>query len=246
MLRWFGVKEGDEVIIPAYTYSATANVIVHSGAKPVFVDINGDFNISVAEMQNAITSKTKVIMPVDLGGMPCDYNAINALVAREDIKKKFTSESPEQKILGRILILSDAAHSLGATYNGKKTGALTDITVFSFHAVKNLTTAEGGAVALNLPTPFDNEELYRKLCVRILHGQNKDALAKMQKGNWRYDIVEAGFKMNMTDILAAIGLVELENSLKVCQSMTGQLSLTTNCEPRTTNCVLHIIFIRCG
>jgi dTDP-4-amino-4,6-dideoxygalactose transaminase len=248
MLRWFGVKEGDEVIIPAYTYSATANVIVHCGAKPVFVDINGDFNISVAEMQNAITSKTKVIMPVDLGGMPCDYNAINALVAREDIKKKFTSESPEQKILGRILILSDAAHSLGATYNGKKTGALTDITVFSFHAVKNLTTAEGGAVALNLPTPFDNEELYRKLCVRILHGQNKDALAKMQKGNWRYDIVEAGFKMNMTDILAAIGLVELErydnDTIKkrrsICEQFSEGLSkhdwaIVPNHELRTAN-----------
>ena len=210
MLRWYGVKEGDEVILPAYTYSATANVIMHCGAKPVFVDINDDFNISVDSIEKAITSKTKVIMPVDLGGMPCDYDAINALVQRDDVEKKFFGESPEQKMLGRILVLSDAAHSLGATYNGKKTGALTDITVFSFHAVKNLTTAEGGAVTMNLPAPFNNEELYQKLCVRILHGQNKDALAKMQKGNWRYDIVEAGYKMNMTDILAAIGLVELE------------------------------------
>src|SRR3569832_40163 len=137
MLRWFGVKEGDEVILPSYTYSATANVVVHCGAKPVFVDAGSDFNIDVRKIEKAITSKTKVIMPVDVGGMPCDYDAINALVNRDDIKKKFFGESPEQKLLGRILVLSDAAHSLGATYNGKKTGALTDITVFSFHAEKN-------------------------------------------------------------------------------------------------------------
>jgi dTDP-4-amino-4,6-dideoxygalactose transaminase len=210
MLRWFGVKDGDEVILPAYTYSATANVIVHCGAKPVFVDVGDDFNIDMNEIEKAITSKTKVIMPVDIGGMPCDYDSINALVQRDDIQKKFFGESAEQKMLGRILVLSDAAHSLGATYNKKKTGALTDITVFSFHAVKNLTTAEGGAVALNLPPPFANEELYQKLCVKSLHGQNKDAMTKLQKGNWRYDIVEAGYKMNMTDILSAIGLVELD------------------------------------
>jgi dTDP-4-amino-4,6-dideoxygalactose transaminase len=210
MLRWFGVKEGDEVILPAYTYSATANVIVHCGAKPVFVDAGDDFNIDVSKVEKAITSKTKVIMPVDVGGMPCDYHSINSLVSRDDIRMKFYGESPEQKMLGRILVLSDAAHSLGALYDGKKTGSLTDITVFSFHAVKNLTTAEGGAVALNLPEPFNNGELYQALCVKTLHGQDKDALSKMQKGNWRYDIVEAGYKMNMTDILSAIGLVELE------------------------------------
>ena len=210
MLRWFGVKEGDEVILPAYTYSATANVIMHCGARPVFVDVGDDFNISVSEIEKAITKKTKVIMPVDFGGLPCDYDAINSLVKKKEVKKKFSASSPEQKTLGRILILSDAAHSIGASMNGKKTGSLTDISVFSFHAVKNLTTAEGGAVALNLPSPFDNKELYRALCVKSLHGQDKDALAKTQKGNWRYDIVEAGYKMNMTDIMAAIGLVELE------------------------------------
>jgi dTDP-4-amino-4,6-dideoxygalactose transaminase len=210
MLRWFGVKEGDEVILPAYTYSGTANVVLHCGAKPVFVDIQDDFNINVQNIEKAITSKTKVIMPVDVGGWPCDYNEINALVQRDDVKKKFFGESLEQKMLGRILVLSDAAHSLGATYNGNRTGTLADITVFSFHAVKNLTTAEGGAVVFNLPSPFDNGKLYRKLCVTSLHGQNKDALAKAQKGSWQYDIVEAGYKMNMTDILASIGLIELE------------------------------------
>jgi dTDP-4-amino-4,6-dideoxygalactose transaminase len=210
MLRWFGVKEGDEVILPAYTYSATANVIVHCGAKPVFVDVNADdFNISIAAIEKAITSKTKVVMPVDFGGWPCDYDAINALVARADIKKQFVPSSSEQEMLGRIMVLSDAAHSVGAWYKGKRTGSLTDVSVFSFHAVKNLTTAEGGAVAFNLPEPFDNTSIYQYMCVKSLHGQNKDALAKMQKGNWKYDIIEAGYKCNMTDIMAAIGLVEL-------------------------------------
>ncbi|TND08098.1 MAG: DegT/DnrJ/EryC1/StrS aminotransferase [Bacteroidetes bacterium] len=208
MLRWFGVKEGDEVILPAYTYSATANVIIHCGAKPVFVDVSPvDFNITGAAIAKAITPKTKVVMPVDFGGWPCDYDEINALVKKH--AAVFVAETEEQEKLGRILVLSDAAHSIGAIYNGKKTGALTDVSVFSFHAVKNLTTAEGGAVALNLPAPFDNEAVYRELCVKTLHGQNKDALAKMQKGNWRYDIVEAGYKCNMTDIMASIGLVEL-------------------------------------
>jgi len=211
MLRWFGVKDGDEVILPAYTYAATANVIVHCGAKPVFVDINEhDFNISVYAIEKAITKHTKVIMPVDIAGLPCDYNAINELVNRKNISNLFTPQTKEQEQLGRIMVLSDAAHSLGGLYNNKKTGALTDITVFSFHAVKNLTTAEGGAVCLNLPLPFDNDAIYKYLCVKSLHGQNKDALAKSQIGNWRYDIVEAGYKYNMTDIQAAMGLVELE------------------------------------
>lgn len=209
MLRWFGVGEGDEVILPAYTYSATANVVVHCGAKPVFVDVNKhDFNISVSEIEKAITTKTKVIMPVDFGGFPCDYDEINALAEKH--KNKFEAHTENQKLLGRIMVLSDAAHSFGASYKGKKTGALTDVSVFSFHAVKNLTTAEGGAVALNLPAPFNNEEIYKALCVSTLHGQNKDALAKTQKGNWKYDIVEAGYKCNMTDLSAAIGLIELE------------------------------------
>jgi dTDP-4-amino-4,6-dideoxygalactose transaminase len=209
MLRWFGVKEGDEVILPAYTYAATANVIVHCGATPVFVDVNADdFNISIAAIEKAITAKTKVIMPVDFGGWPCDYDAINELVKQK--KDLFQASTEEQKTLGRILVLSDAAHSIGAIYKGKKTGSLTDISVFSFHAVKNLTTAEGGAVALNLPEPFDNAAIYSKLCVSTLHGQNKDALAKSQRGNWKYDIVEAGYKCNMTDIMAAIGLIELQ------------------------------------
>ena len=209
MLRWFGVGEGDEVILPAYTYSATANVVVHCGARPVLVDIGSDFNMNVANIKAAVTSKTKVIMPVDFAGLPCDYDAVLNVVNDAVIRNLFVAATPVQSQLGRILILSDAAHSVGANYKNKKTGALTDVSVFSFHAVKNLTTAEGGAIALNLPEPFDNDEVYKFLCVYTLHGQNKDALAKMQKGNWKYDIIEAGYKCNMTDLCAAIGLVEL-------------------------------------
>ena len=209
MLRWFGVKEGDEVIVPAYTYSATANVVVHCGAKVVFVDVGDDFNISVEAIEKAITPRTKVIMPVDIGGWPCDYDPINALVRRPDIVSLFNPSSREQQMLNRILVLSDAAHSIGGQYLGKKVGNLTDVTVYSFHAVKNLTTAEGGAVCLNLSEPFDHDIIYRDLNAKSLHGQTKDALAKTQVGGWRYDIIEPGYKYNMTDIQASIGLVEL-------------------------------------
>jgi dTDP-4-amino-4,6-dideoxygalactose transaminase len=210
-LNWWGIKEGDEVILPAYTYCASANVIVHSGAKPVMVDINADdFNISVDAIRKAITPRTKAIIAVDLAGFPCDYDKINALVQEPAIKKLFQAGNDLQNQLGRILVISDAAHSFGATMNGKQTGSLTDITTFSFHAVKNLTTAEGGAVCFNLPEGFDHDEIYKTFCTMILHGQNKDALAKTQKGNWRYDVEEPGFKCNMTDLQAAIGLVELD------------------------------------
>jgi len=208
-LRWYGVGEGDEVILPAYTYAATANVVMHCGATPVLADVNkDDFNISLAEIEKKITDKTKVIMPVDFGGLPCDYNAIMKLAVAK--KNKFVAKGENQKKLGRILVLADAAHSFGAWYHGKRTGVLTDISVFSFHAVKNLTTAEGGAMAFNLPAPFSNEDVYKSLCVTSLHGQNKDALAKSQKGNWKYDIIEPGYKCNMTDIMAVIGMIELE------------------------------------
>lgn len=209
ILRWYGVGEGDEVILPAYTYTATANVVIHAGAKPVFVDVLPNFNIDPDEIRKHITSKTKVIMPVDIGGFPADYESINSIVNESDIKKLFNPSNGHQQKLGRILILSDAAHSLGATVNGVKAGNLTDVTVYSFHAVKNLTTAEGGAICLNLPMDFDVDEIYKELNIKSLHGQSKDAFAKSQIGNWRYDVLEAGYKCNMTDISAAMGLVEL-------------------------------------
>jgi dTDP-4-amino-4,6-dideoxygalactose transaminase len=210
-LRWYGIGEGDEVILPAYTYCASANVIIHTGAKVVMVDIDKeDFNISIDAVRNAITSRTKAIIPVDISGFPCDYDALYHLVNEPEIKALFEAKNEKEDMLGRILIASDAAHSFGASYNGKKSGSLADVTCFSFHAVKNLTTAEGGSINLNMPHPFDNEEIYKELMVKSLHGQSKDALAKTQKGNWRYDVTEPGYKCNMTDLQAAIGLIELD------------------------------------
>ncbi len=208
-LHWYGIGHGDEVIIPAYTYAATALVVMHIGAIPVMVDVEDDFNISVSKIEAAITEKTKAIVPVDFAGWPCNYDAINALVRRNDIKSKFSPKGPQQEILGRILVMSDAAHSFGAVYNNKRMGVWSDITVFSFHAVKNLTTAEGGAICLNLPSPFDNEEVYRTLRLWSLNGQTKDAFSKSKAGGWKYDIVYPGFKMNLPDLLAAVGLAQI-------------------------------------
>jgi len=210
MLRWYGVGPGDEVIVPAYTYTATAGVVVHCGAKPVMVDVNSDFLIAVDNIRKAITPRTKVIVPVDIAGFPCDYDEILALASSDEVRSMFKPNGEVQQQLGRPLVMSDAAHSLGAWYKGKRTGSLADVTVFSFHAVKNLTTAEGGAICLNLPASFDAEQLYKRLCTFSLHGQSKDALAKTQIGNWRYDVYETGYKCNMTDIAAAMGIVELE------------------------------------
>jgi len=210
VLHWHGITRGDEVIVPAYTYCATALAAMHIGAKVVMVDVNEDFNISVANIEAAITEKTKAIVPVDFAGWPCDYNTINALVNQPHIKNKFIAKGEQQQKLGRILVMSDAAHSFGAVYNNQPTGCLTDISVFSFHAVKNLTTAEGGAICLNLPEPFNNAEVYKTLRLWSLNGQNKDALTKSQVGGWKYDIVYPGFKMNMPDVCAAIGLAQIK------------------------------------
>ena len=211
LLDWWGIGEGDEVIIPAYTYCASANVVIHSGAKLVMVDIDEkDFNISVDAVREAITPRTKAIMAVDISGFPADYDKLYELINESEIRGKFNARTSMQRQLGRILLLSDAAHSFGAVMNGKRSGQLADITSFSFHAVKNLTTAEGGALCFNLSEGFDHDTIYKELNVKILHGQSKDALAKTQKGNWRYDVEEPGFKCNMTDIQAAIGLVELK------------------------------------
>lgn len=208
-LRWWGIGPGDEVIIPVYTYCASANVVLHTGAKAVMVDINGDdFNIALDKIEAAITPKTKVIMPVDISGFPCDYDEIMNCVKKHS--SIFVPSNEKQKKLGRILIAADSAHSFGATYKNKRSGSFTDISCFSFHAVKNLTTAEGGAVCFNLPEVFDHEEIYKEFVTITLHGQSKDALAKTKKGAWKYDVITPGYKCNMTDIQAAIGLVELD------------------------------------
>ncbi len=230
VLRWFGVGAGDEVLVPAYTYAATANIVIHLGAKPVLVDSQMDnCLIDYEALQRAITDRTKVIMAVDIGGLPVDYDRI--LDIAKNSSRQFKAQTKEQEMLGRILVLSDAAHSFGAIYKGKRVGAQTDVAGFSFHAVKNLTTAEGGAVTFNLPNPFDNGAIRAAMNISALHGQTKDALSKTQAGQWRYDIVEAGYKCNMTDIHAAIGLVEferyqetLDKRKEICERYSKNLS----------------------
>lgn len=210
MLRWFGIKPGDEVIIPAYTYSATALCVMNMGAIPVMVDVNDDFNINVANIKKAITPKTKVIIPVDIGGWPCDYDAIMALINQKEIISLFKPDGNVQKKLGRILVISDAAHSIGAKYKGSITGTATDITVFSLHSVKNITTGEGGAICINLPKPFENKNILQYLRYLSLNGQTKSAFEKSKVGGWRYDIVDQGLKVNMPDICAAVGLAQIK------------------------------------
>ncbi len=208
-LRWLGLKEGDEVIVPAYTYSATALAVLWAGGRPVMVDSGEDFNISVDAIRKAITPRTKAIIPVDIAGFPCDYEAIMALVREPEIRDMFVPTSDVQDKLGRILVLSDSAHSIGAHYGNHRSGSETDIAIFSLHAVKNITTAEGGAICMNMPAPFDNDKLYDELRLRSLNCQTKDAFTKSKAGGWRYDIVGQGMKCNMADVNAAIGLAQI-------------------------------------
>jgi dTDP-4-amino-4,6-dideoxygalactose transaminase len=210
-LRWFGVGAGDEVIIPAYTYTATANTVAHTGAKIVMVDVNmNDFNLNLEEVKKAITPKTKVIIPVDIAGLPVDTNELISYLERDEIRSQFSASTENQEKLGRVLVMSDAAHSIGARLFGERIGKFADISVFSFHAVKNITTAEGGAIAFYLPQAFDHEKIYKEINMISLHGQSKDALAKTQKSAWRYDVLHTGYKGNMTDIQASLGLVALK------------------------------------
>lgn len=208
-MSWFGIGSGDEVIVPAYTYCATALAVIHLGATPVMVDIQDDFTIDVKDVERKITTKTKAIIPVDIAGWPADYDALNQLIMRKDIITKFDARNEKQRMLGRLLLLSDAAHSLGAVYKGLPVGRLADLTVFSFHAVKNVTTAEGGCIAINLPKQLDHFEVYSMMRLMTLNGQTKDAFTKTNLGGWRYDIILPGFKMNMPDVCAAIGLAQI-------------------------------------
>ena len=211
MLRWLGLQPDDEVIVPAYTYSATALAVLHAGGKPVMVDVGDDFNITTEAVRAAITPRTKAIIPVDFAGFPCDYGALIDLVKSPEVHKLFTPTSDVQERMGRILILNDAAHSLGARYSAtERTGSETDIAIFSLHAVKNVTTAEGGAICLNFPDgQFDVEALYPQLRQMALNCQTKDAFTKSKAGGWRYDITGLGMKVNMADVNAAIGLAQI-------------------------------------
>lgn len=208
-LRMLGIGEGDEVITSAYTYTASASVIHHVGAKIVLVDTKKDsYEMDYEKVKKAINEKTKAIIPVDLAGIMCDYDRIFEIV--EEKKYLFNAKNNIQKAIGRVIVIADGAHSFGASYKEKKSGSVADFTSFSFHAVKNLTTAEGGAVTWRDIENIDNEEIYKNYMILSLHGQTKDALSKNKIGSWEYDILEPAYKCNMTDIMAAIGLAQLE------------------------------------
>lgn len=208
VLRLFDIGPGDEVIIPAYTYTASCSIIYHVGATPVMIDSQADSpEMDYDLMEKAINSKTKAIIPVDLGGVICDYERIFEAIERK--RHLFTAASPLQESLGRILVQADTAHSFGASRNGRMAGEIADFSCFSFHAVKNLTTAEGGAVTWNNIAGVDNDEIYRQFMLLSLHGQSKDALSKTESGQWEYDIVEPYYKGNLTDIASALGLSQL-------------------------------------
>lgn len=207
-LRLLGVGPGDEVIVPAYTYTASASVVCHVGAKLVLVDCQpGSFEMDYDAAEAAVNENTKAIIPVDLGGVPCDYERIFQIV--EDKKDLFKPKGVIQKALGRIAVCADTAHALGATWHGEMVGSVADFSSFSFHAVKSLTTAEGGCLAWRAIPGVDTEEMYCRLQLLSLHGQSKDALAKTKLGAWEYDVVGPWYKCNMTDIQAALGLVQL-------------------------------------
>ncbi|MGV8150030.1 MAG: DegT/DnrJ/EryC1/StrS family aminotransferase [Alkaliphilus sp.] len=208
-LRVLGIGEGDEVITSAYTYTASASVIQHVGAKIILVDTAKDsFHMDYDALEQAITKKTKAIIPVDIAGLMCDYDKIFESANRK--KDLFTPSNEIQKAIGRVAIIADAAHSLGAKYKGKNSGEIADFSSFSFHAVKNLTTAEGGAVTWRDIEGVSNEDIYKEFMLLTLHGQSKDALAKTKLGAWEYDIVAPNYKCNMTDIMASLGLVQLK------------------------------------
>ena len=208
-LRLLGITEGDEVITCAYTYTASASVVCHVGAKLILIDTQKEsLEMDYEQLENAITEKTKVIIPVDLGGVPCDYDRIFSIVERK--KSLFHPENKLQASIGRVIVMADAAHAFGATYQGKPVGSIADFSNFSFHAVKNFTTAEGGATAWKDINGIDNEEIYHQYQLLSLHGQSKDALAKTQLGAWEYDIVGPWFKCNMTDVVAGIGLAQMK------------------------------------
>ncbi|MCQ2386442.1 MAG: DegT/DnrJ/EryC1/StrS family aminotransferase, partial [Clostridia bacterium] len=208
-LHLLGIGPGDEVITSAYTYTASASVICHLGAKPVLVDVQKDsLEMDYDALEKAVTEKTKAIIPVDLAGIPCDYDRIYAIA--ESKKNLFHPTNDIQKAIGRVAICADTAHAFGARWHGKPVGSIADFSSFSFHAVKNFTTAEGGALTWRSIPGVSNEDLYHRLQLLSLHGQSKDALAKNQLGAWEYDVVGTYYKCNMTDVAAAIGLKQFE------------------------------------
>lgn len=210
VMKWLGIGPGDEVIIPAYTYSATALVVLHVGAIPIMVDVLDDFTISPDLIKSKINKSTKAIFAVDFAGLPCNYREINNILNSKIVRFTFKPSNDVQEKFGRPILISDAAHSLGALYNKKSSALSADITIYSLHAVKNVTTAEGGVIAFNLKSPFVSVEIYHWMKLNSLNGQTKDAFSKSQGGSWRYDIISQGLKINMPDICAAIGIAQLK------------------------------------
>jgi dTDP-4-amino-4,6-dideoxygalactose transaminase len=212
LLKWLGIGEGDEVIVPAYTYCATALSVIHCGATPVIVDVKDDFTIDPEKIAEVINENTKAIFAVDFGGLMCDYDTIYEVINRKKAEGvRFNASSAKLAHYNRPLLLSDAAHSIGASYKGKKSGAVADFTIFSLHAVKNITTAEGGAISFNLPDTLKADEVYKEMKLWSLNGQTKDAFSKTNGGGWRYDVLFPGLKVNMPDVCAAIGLAQLRD-----------------------------------
>ena len=208
-LRLLGIGDGDEVIVPAYTYTASAEVVCHVGARLIFIDSQPDsLEMDYDAVEKAITDKTKAIIPVDIGGVPCDYDRIFSIVEKK--KELFTPSNDIQSNFGRIIVCADTAHAFGSTWHGKPVGSVADFSAFSFHAVKNFTTAEGGALTWKPREELSDEEIYKQVQLYSLHGQSKDALSKNQLGAWEYDILGPWYKCNMTDIHAAIGLAQME------------------------------------
>ena len=236
-LRILGVGPDDEVVVPAYTYTATASVVCHVGAKVVMIDCAPDsFEMDYAKLADAITERTKVVIPVDLAGIICDYDKVFAAV--EEQKHKFKPANDIQKAFGRVIVMADAAHAFGAKCNDKMCGEIADFTSFSFHAVKNLTTAEGGALTWRPITGIDDDWLYKQFQLLSLHGQNKDALAKTKLGAWEYDIVAPYYKCNMTDIMAGIGLAQLK---RYAELLCRRRQIAERYDTALNNCNVQVL-----
>ena len=214
LIRWLDYDKDDEIIVPTYTYAASALAIINSNVKCVFVDVNSDFTIDINKVENAITEKTKAILPVDIGGLPADYIKLNNLLKSDKIKRKFKPKTKFQQLIGRPLIISDAAHSIGSQINNIPTSLYSDFTIFSFHSVKNITTGEGGAITFKIFNKKEDNLILNELKLLSLNGQTKSAFEKNTIGGWRYDIITNGLKVNMPDINAAIGLSHIKKYKK--------------------------------
>jgi dTDP-4-amino-4,6-dideoxygalactose transaminase len=228
LIRWLGLDENDEVIVPVYTYVASAFAVINSNVKCIFVDVNDDFNINIDEIEKAITKNTKAIMPVDIGGLPIDYIALNKLLNKESVRSKFTPKTDFQKKIGRPVVISDAAHSIGSLIDNIPTPLFSDFSVFSFHSVKNITTGEGGAITFKIFNEEEDSLILNELRLLSLNGQNKTAFQKNANGGWKYDITTNGLKVNMTDINAAIGLAQIKKYKHVLLPEREQIFLKYN------------------